>query len=109
MGDSGAMKQVQIGTLKFREIRGDWVAFYALPKARRMAGMQRRDAIAVRLGSMPITVCNKHPNRKWQFRLLMQDLTADIIEMATGIRPTFPNEPQPAPESERGKPPKGLL
>ena len=41
-----------------------------------------------------------HPERKAAFMGLMQDAVADILEQASGTRPTW-NEPQAAPEHER--------
>lgn len=42
-----------------------------------------------------------NPARKQAFIRMMRDVVSDIIKGEIGIAPTWPNEPQPAPEHER--------
>jgi len=93
------MTDAQIGKVAYREIGSRWVAYYTLTHEGRTTTIQ--------LGSMPIHLCEKFPVRKDAFKVLMRDIAWDIIEDITGMRPTSHGETV-APESERGKIPKGL-
>jgi hypothetical protein len=81
----------QIGRLALRTENNMWCAYYALQNT--MDG-------AVFLGSIALNIV-KNESRKQTFIKLMQEGVADIIEEFQGVRPTWPNPPQPAPESER--------
>lgn len=86
---------VQLGRLAMR-LEGDyWNAYYATPGT-------MKDAIL--LGSVKMQfVIGNHENqmqRKEQFMQTMRDCVADIIEEATGSRPTW-GGPRTAPEHER--------
>ena len=81
----------QVGRLALR-VEGDyWNAYYALPDT-------MEDSI--HLGSIRMCFVGGHKKRKKFFMRLMQEACADIIEEATGERPTW-NEPTPGPEHER--------
>jgi hypothetical protein len=82
----------QIGRLAMRQEGGNWTAYYALPDTM---------ADAVFLGSIRLAAVTGNPERKQAFMDMMRDLVSDIIEEKTGVRPIWPNEPQPAPEHER--------
>lgn len=68
-----------------------WNAYYALPGT--MNG-------ALLLGSVALQFVQTQDRRN-AFMALMREGVADIIEQRTGVRPLWPNAPQPAPESER--------
>lgn len=84
---------VEIGRLKMRVEGEQWVATYELERGK----VAQIGSIAMRL------VCDGTPRareRRHQFLQLASDCCADIIESATGIRPTM-GVPQAAPEHER--------
>lgn len=85
--------RVQIGRLAMRAEGDNWCAYYAMPDT--MQG-------AILLGSVRMAIVTRDAARKQAFMALMRDAVADIIEDATGQRPTWPNPPRPAPEHERG-------
>ena len=81
----------QVGRLAMR-LEGDfWCGYYAMPGT--MNG-------ALLLGSIRATMVADNPGRKRLFTLFMTDACSDIIEQATGSRPTW-NDPTTAPEHER--------
>lgn len=82
----------QIGRVALRREGMWWVGYYALPDT-----MQD----AIELGRIRMTAAEENQSVKAGFISLMRVLVADIIEERTGVRPTWPNEPQPAPEHER--------
>jgi hypothetical protein len=84
--------QQQIGRLAMRHEGSFWNAYYAMPGT--MEG-------AILLGSIAMSFVIGHPDRKDAFMNLMKKAVADIIEDVTGERPTWPDAPQLAPESER--------
>lgn len=86
------MTDQKIGRLALRDEGRTWTAYYAMPDT--MKG-------AVVIASIAMKFV-ENPERKAAFMELMQECVADIIEEATGTRPTWPDGPQPAPESERG-------
>ena len=86
------VKSEQIGRLALRHEGKFWNAYYAMPDT--MKG-------AITLGSIAMRFIENNPERKAAFMDLMREGVADIIEDATGTRPTWPNDPEPAPESER--------
>ena len=83
----------KIGRLAMR-VEGDlWCAYYALPDTM---------ADAIFLGSIRMRFVQDMPARKDVFMVMMQVAVSDLIEEATGTRPTWPEGPQPAPQHERG-------
>lgn len=82
---------VQVGRLALRHEGTFWNAYYAMPNT--MTG-------ALLLGSIAMRFV-EDKERKNVFMMLMQEAVADIIEEATGTRPTWPDGPQSAPEHER--------
>ena len=81
----------QVGRLAMRQEGDRWVAYYALPNT-------MDDAIF--LGAIALKAVDGEPARREAFLDLMRDLVADIIEDATGVRPTWGGE-EPAPAHER--------
>lgn len=81
----------KIGRLAFRVEGDNWSAYYAMPDT--MQGALHLASIRMR--------CIENINRKRAFMGLMQDIVADLIHEAVGERPSW-NEPQQAPEHERG-------
>lgn len=94
------MADMEIGKVAYREIGSRWVAYYTLTHDGKTTTIQ--------LGSIQLRICRQLPKRKEEFKILMRDIAWDIIEDITGMRPTSHGETV-APESERGRPPKGLL
>lgn len=84
--------KVQIGRLAMREEGTLWNAYYAAPDSMKDAAL---------LGSMLLKL-TENPVRKRQFLEFMRECVADVIEAATGQRPTWPHGAQPAPDHERG-------
>jgi len=84
-------KQLQIGRLAFRKEGIMWNAYYAHGDT--MKG-------AMLLGSIKMSCIQDYPMRKTEFKMLMQDVVADILEDITGVRPDWGDE-QEAPEHER--------
>jgi hypothetical protein len=82
---------IQVGRLAMRHEGNFWNAYYAMPDS-------MTDALL--LGSIRIQFVETK-DRKDTFIALMRDAVADILEEATGVRPTWPDGPQPAPEHER--------
>lgn len=83
---------VKIGRLALRREGNSWNAYYALPDSM---------TDAVPLGSIAMAFVADNPVRKQAFMDLMRECVADILEQQTGIRPTWPEGVQPAPEHER--------
>ena len=84
-------KDQKIGRLALRHEGNFWNAYYAMPGT--MDGAVLLGSIAMRF------VSDKH--RKDAFMAMMRDAVSDILEAQTGARPTWPEGPQLAPESER--------
>jgi hypothetical protein len=82
----------KVGRLAFRERGQWWMAFYAMPGT--MDG-------ALLLGQIHMKFVKDKPERKAAFISLMRGATGDIIEEKFGVRPTWPDLPEPAPEHER--------
>ena len=82
----------EIGRLAMRREGDCWCAYYAMPST--MLG-------AVFLGSIRIAAVTDNDERKAAFMLMMRSIVADILEEATGLRPTWPDDPKPAPDNER--------
>jgi len=83
--------QTKIGRLALREEGDNWTAYYALADS--MDG-------ALWLGSVRLAVVADHPERKQLFIALMSEAIADILEDATGQRPSWGGLER-APEHER--------
>lgn len=81
----------QAGRLALRVEGNFWNAYFALPDT-------MEDAIL--LGGVAMAVVTGHPERKAAFMGLMREAVADILEHASGTRPTW-NGAQAAPEHER--------
>ena len=83
----------QVGRLAMR-VEGDkWVAYYAMPNT-----MQH----ALWLGSVKLNLVAGNNERKEQFMHFMQDAVSDAMKEALGVTAvSWPDPPQPAPESER--------
>lgn len=84
------MPKQQIGRLAMHHEGDYWRAYYALTDT--MDG-------ALLLGSIRMTIV-ADPKHKRAFMDLMQEAVADILEQATGVRPTWGGE-KAAPEHER--------
>jgi hypothetical protein len=82
----------QIGRGAFRREGRWWVAYYAMPDTMKEA---------IELGRIRMAAVEQNPKVKDGFIALVRELIADIIEESTGVRPTWPDAPQPAPEHER--------
>jgi hypothetical protein len=82
----------QIGRLAMRHEGAMWNAYYA--RTGTMDG-------AILLGSIAMRFVVKDPARKSAFMDMMREAVADLIEDETGQRPTWPEDPRRAPESER--------
>jgi hypothetical protein len=85
------LRKRQIGRLALRKEGNWWVAYWALPTT--MAG-------ALELARINVNVVTTDEQRE-RYRLVLQECVADILENIFGKRPTWPNKPVPAPESER--------
>jgi hypothetical protein len=83
---------MQIGRLALRHEGTFWNAYYAMPGT--MDG-------AITLGSIAMRFIENNQERKDAFMALMREGVADILEEQTGVRPTWPDGPQAAPEHER--------
>lgn len=81
----------KIGRLAMRHEGANWNAYYAMPDT--MEG-------AIFIGSICMAALGD-PERKAAFMEMMRGIVADVIEMETGQRPTWPDGAQPAPEHER--------
>lgn len=87
------MPKVQkVGRLALRQEGPNWNAYYALPGT--MVG-------AIPIGSIAMRFIVDKPERAESFIGLMREAVADLIEELTGMRPTWPEGVQPAPEHER--------
>jgi hypothetical protein len=73
-------------------VEGDWWVAYFAPNDT-MVG-------AVQLGTIRMSAVQV-PERKREFYDLMRETFSDYVEARLGVRPTWPNEPVPAPEHER--------
>lgn len=85
-------KRVKVGRLAIRQEGKFWNAYYALPDS--MEG-------ATLLGSIALRFVIGNEDRKNAFMSLMRESVGDVVEEQAGIRPTWPDGPQPAPEHER--------
>ncbi len=82
---------MKIGRLAMRHEGNFWNAYYAMPDT--MDG-------AILLGSIAMRFVADTARRD-RFMALMKEAVSDIITERTGQRPTWPEGPQSAPESER--------
>lgn len=85
--------KLDVGRLAMRHEGGWWVASYA-PEQTSMDG-------AVEIGRIDMGIIAASKTHKDSFMALMQEIVGDMIEAITGIRPTWPTPPTPAPERER--------
>jgi hypothetical protein len=81
----------RIGRLAFREEEDWWHAYYA-----------RDDTMedAILLGTIRLKLVERL-ERKHRFMALMRLVFSDMVEEVAGVRPTWPEPAQPAPEHER--------
>lgn len=82
----------KIGRLALRHEGNYWNAYYAMPDT--MDG-------SILLGSIAMRFVTGNIERKNAFMDMMRGAVSDILEEQTGARPTWPDGPQRAPESER--------
>lgn len=86
----------QMGRLALRREGKWWVAYYAMPNT--MNG-------ALPLGRIRMTLVEgdtaRHARNKQGFMDLMREAVSDMIQDSIGVRPVWPDGPQPAPEHER--------
>lgn len=88
----------EVGRLALRVENGYWNAYYMLPDSTRGR---------VELGRVSLAYFDKakteeiRKERMLAFRLMMQDFVSDLLEEATGVRPTWPNAPTAAPFWEK--------
>lgn len=82
-----------IGRLALRVEGDNWNAYYALNDT--MEG-------AVPLGSITMMAVTRNPALKQAFMDLMIGVVSDILEDATGRKPTW-SDPETAPEHERSR------
>jgi hypothetical protein len=81
---------VKVGRIALRHEGDWWVAYWA--------GLDSmKDAVELARVGMGYVQDTK---RKNQFIKFARDIFADAVEEKTGIRPQFPDEPQPAPAHE---------
>lgn len=85
-------QSVKIGRLALRHEGNSWNAYYAMPDT--MEG-------AIWLGSIAMRFVDDNPERKAAFIGLMREGVSDLIEEKVGVRPTWPEGLQAAPEHER--------
>ena len=85
-------KTIQAGRLALRHEGRLWNAYYAMPDT--MEG-------AILIGSVEMRFVAVNKARKDAFMQLMQECVGDVIEEATGVRPTWPEPAKRAPERER--------
>lgn len=82
---------VQVGRIAMRQEGDWWVAYWA--------GLgSMKDAVELARVGMGYV---QEPKRRDQFIQFARDIFADAVEEKTGMRPQFPDKPQPAPEHER--------
>lgn len=87
------VKQVDIGRLSMR-VNGDkWVAYYV---ASIKGGFEDR----IWLGEVHINAVRTDARRE-RVLALFREIVSDVVEDAAGIRPSWPNDPATAPDSER--------
>ena len=86
-----APTQVEIGRLALRSEGQWWNAYYA--RSQTMEG-------ALHLGSVRLQAAALNPKVRAAFMAMMQLVVSDIINEATGQRPSW-NAPKTAPERER--------
>lgn len=81
----------KVGRLAMRQEGDSWNAYYAMPDT--MQG-------AIFLGSIKLRFVQTEA-RKAAFIGFMRECVSDLMEETLGVRPTWPDGPQPAPEHER--------
>jgi hypothetical protein len=81
----------KVGRIALRAEGENWNAYFAQPDT--MEG-------ALYLGSIRLTLVEREPS-KLAFIQLMRMAVSDIMFDTLGVRPQWPEPPQPAPEHER--------
>jgi hypothetical protein len=81
----------QVGRIAMRQQGDWWIAYFA-----EQGSMQGAVELA-RVGMGFV----QDKTRRDQFLKFVRDIYADAIEEKLGVRPQFPDAPQPAPEHER--------
>lgn len=81
----------KVGRLAMRHEGENWNAYYALTDT--MEG-------AIPLGSIRMRFVQSNERRD-AFLNFMREAVSDLIEETTGVRPSWPEGVQPAPENER--------
>ena len=84
-------EMVEAGRLALRVEGNNWNAYFARPGT-------MEDAVLLASISMRLV---QNEERKDAFLELMKECVADMLEEATGQRPSYPKGIQDAPESER--------
>ena len=82
----------QVGRLAMRHEGRYWNAYYAMPNT--MDG-------AILLGCISMRFVIDNQERKDAFMEFMKQAVSDILQEELGAEATWPNDPEPAPESER--------
>lgn len=90
---SGDDQIAKVGRLAMRVEGESWNAYYAQSDT-----MEK----AIFLGSVRLGLIVDNKERMKRFMDCMREFGCDLIEEQIGVRPTFPDGPLPAPESERG-------
>jgi len=88
---SEQVKLEKIGRIAYRAEGDNWVAWYASTNTMDQA---------VYLGTIKLVFVQNEERRR-TFVELMRDCVGDMFEAEYGMRPSWPDEPGPAPEHER--------
>lgn len=83
---------MKTGRLAMRHEGNFWNAYYAMPHT--MEG-------AILLGSIAMRFITDNKERKDAFMEFMKQAVSDIMKDELGYEASWPNPPEPAPESER--------
>lgn len=86
----------KMGRLALRREGKWWTAYYAMPETMNGALPLGRIRMTMVEGPLP-----RHQRNKKGFMDLMREAVSDLIEDSIGVRPQWPDGPQPAPEHER--------
>lgn len=86
------MKSEKIGRLAMRHEGTWWNAYYAMPDTMRGA---------ILVAKIRFSAVEGKPERRDAFMAFAREAIGDMIEKKIGVRPSWPDGPQPAPESER--------
>lgn len=85
-------KLQKVGRIALREQGSQWVAYWAAPDT--MEG-------ATFIASCAIAPVVANQQRKEQFMQFCRDIVSDLFFDHWGVRPAWPDPPQPAPAHER--------